>query len=100
MDDIWKELNDTVENFMNDIDDLKDQLKNAYDVKREGAKYSMMIENMDYIKREYIPKEEIRKKIRRCQEIENELNEIYEKGALELNFEKRKKMYDRYLKLI
>ena len=61
---------------MNDIDDLKGKLKNAYDVKREGAKYSMMIENMDYIKREYIPKEEIRKKIKRCQEIENELNEI------------------------
>lgn len=76
MDEIWKELDNTVEKFINDIDDLKDQLNNAYDVKREGAKYSMMIENMDYIKREYIPKEEIRKKIRRCQEIENELNEI------------------------
>ena len=31
---------------------------------------------------------------------ENELNEIYEKGALELNFEKRKKMYDRYQEII
>lgn len=76
MDEIWEELDDTVVNFMNDIDDLKGRLKNSYDVKREGAKYSMMIENMDYIKREYIPKEEIRKKIKRCQEIEKELNEI------------------------
>lgn len=76
MDEIWEKLNNTVENFINDIDDLKRQLKNSYDVKREGAQYSMMIENMDYIKREYIPKEEIRKKIKRCQEIEKELNEI------------------------
>lgn len=76
MDEIFKNLDNCVDQFMEDIDTLREQLRNSYDVKREGAKYSMMIENMDYIKREYIPKEEIRKKIKKCQEIEKELNEI------------------------
>lgn len=76
MDEIFKNLDNCVDQFMEDIDTLREQLRNSYDVKREGAKYTMMIENMDYIKREYISKEEIRKKIKRCQEIENELNEI------------------------
>ena len=76
MDEIFKNLDNCVDQFIEDIDTLREQLRNSYDVKREGAKYSMMIENMDYIKREYIPKEEIRKKIKRCKEIEETLEEI------------------------
>ena len=76
MDEIFKNLDNCVDQFMEDIDTLREQLRNSYDVKREGAKYSMMIENMDYIKREYIPKEEIRKKIKKCNEIEEALAEI------------------------
>ena len=76
MDEIFKNLDNCVDQFMEGIDTLREQLRNSYDVKREGAKYSMMIENMDYIKREYIPKEEIRKKIKKCNEIEEALAEI------------------------
>lgn len=76
MDEIFKKLDNYVDQFMEDIDTLREELRNSYDVKREGAKYSMMIENMDYIKREYISKEEIRKKIKRCKEIEETLEEI------------------------
>lgn len=62
MDEI-KDLDELIENFSEDLHELFYDILDRYSINREEKKFSFIVENMTYIKKNYVDKEILRKRI-------------------------------------
>ena len=62
MDEI-KDLDELIENFSEDLHELFYDILDRYSIDREEKKFSFIVENMNYIKKNYVDKEILRKRI-------------------------------------
>ncbi len=72
MDEI-KDLDELIETFSEDLHELFYDILDRYSIDREEKKFSFIVENMTYIKKNYVDKEILRKRIETLQNMNKSL---------------------------
>lgn len=81
MDEI-KDLDELIETFSEDLHELFYDILDRYSIDREEKKFSFIVENMSYIKKNYVDKDILRKRIETLQNMNKSL-ELAEDKNLE-----------------